>query len=227
MGRHHPITNTGTAPLEYGEGTPRIGVKTIALDTETTNKIYEIGGNIIWVPDASSLDAKVSIRYQEETNDPIPIQAGSFIAGPSFSRLFISWAAQAGETITILYTTDSPQRRFRIENATADYTGVSVSGTVDVEETDNNDYRSTADYSVPATTAAKIREISADQKYIIVSNLASNTQTMRIGDSNVGAARGTPLAPGETLVLATSDAVWAYNPGAGAESLAITRIRKV
>jgi hypothetical protein len=235
MGRHVPVSYTGEARKEYGEDAPRIGVKTIALDNTTTDKEYEMGGNIIWVPDASDLDAKIEIKYQEQTNDPIPIQHGSFIGGPPFSRLFISWEAQASKTITLLYTR-GPKQPFRIENATANYTGVSVTGTVDVdiqnqpievELEDVNTVTSVADYSVPATTTANIASALAGQKSIIISNLASNTQTMRIGDSSTGATRGQPLAPGETLILDTSDDIYAYNPGGSAESLSLIRLRKV
>jgi hypothetical protein len=226
MGLTYPVSHNGEAPLEYGEGGPRIGVKTIALDSDTIDKEYEIGGNVIWVPSASSLDATVEIKYQEERNDAIPIQQGSFIAGPSFSRLYISWSAQAGETITILYTKESIKKPFRIENATADYTGVTISGIVDVKETDNSTLTSAADYSIPATTTANFASALADQVGVYIGNLASNTETLRIGDASTGATRGIELAPGETLFIPTAAALYGYNPGASAQSITILRVRK-
>jgi hypothetical protein len=65
--------------------------------------------------------------------------------------------------------------------------------------------------------------VAADssRKSVTISNLSSNVQIMRIGDSNAGAARGVELSPGQSVTLETESAVYAYNPGASAESLGV------
>ena len=238
MGQNYPVSYNGAAPLEYGEGAPRIGVKTIALDTATTDKEYEIGGNIIWVPTASSLDATILIKYQTETNDPIPIQSGSFIAGPSFSRLYISWAAQAGESLTLLYTLDNPKNRFRIENATANYTGVSVTGTVNVDIVQQSDtdalevqesypnLYSYTDQVIAAASSVHLFGATTGKRLLLFKNLASNSADFRFGDSGVSATEGFPISPGESFLIPCIGDVYIYNTHpSSSQSIAYIMIR--
>lgn len=240
MGNMYPVSNNGAAPLEYGIGGPRIGVKTIALDTATTDKEYEIGGNVLWIADASDLDAKISIKYQDQTNDSIPIQKGSFLAGPSFSRLYISWTAQAGKTVTLLYTVESGKRPFRVDNAIANYTGVTVVGTADVDivgqsgadplnvEETHNIWYSLADVSLAAGAVTMITTWDNLYREQIITNLATNTQTFRLGAAAVttGASQGIPIAPGETVIISARGPVYGYNPGGSAESVAVSIVLK-
>lgn len=80
-----------------------------------------------------------------------------------------------------------------------------------------------ADVSALATAATQI--IAADavnaEREVIIKNLNANTQTMRIAGATAAAALGHELAPGESITLNTLAAVYAYNPGAGAESLSV------
>ena len=78
------------------------------------------------------------------------------------------------------------------------------------------------DVSIPATSSAKLID-SEDSSIRVVRivNLAGN-DTMRIGEADVGASKGIPLAAGDTLELATNQALYAYNPGSGAESVSVS-----
>lgn len=239
MGNQYPVSNNGAAPLEYGIGGPRIGVKTIALDTATTDKEYEIGGNVLWIADATDLDAKISIKYQEQSNDPIPLQKGSFLAGPSFSRLYISWDAQASKTVTLLYTVERSNRPFRIDNAIANYTGVTVVGTADVDivaqslsplvvqETPNDAVSGYTDVSVAATTTSLLIAAATKRRQVIITSLTTNTAEFRIGSGSTAANIGIPLQPGETLILECNAALYAYNSKASAQTLALCTIGKL
>jgi len=232
MGLSYPVSNNGMAPLEYGEGAPRIGVKTIPLDTATTDKAFEIGGNVLWVPTASTLDAAVSIKYQDQLNDPITFQQGNFLAGPSFSRLYISWEAQAGESITLLYAVDSPKNPFRIENATASFTGVSVTGTVDCEAVNYaNDKLISASRVTLSTTAATLLRVSENphgtygyRVQILIQNEYTNTYPIRVDKASVTPTLGQIVQPGETLVLDTSDEVYACNMTSSTQYVNVTLI---
>jgi hypothetical protein len=57
---------------------------------------------------------------------------------------------------------------------------------------------------------------------IIISNLAANAAVVRIGTSNAAAARGVELSPGQTVVLTTQAAIYAYC--AAAQSVSVTEV---
>jgi hypothetical protein len=78
-----------------------------------------------------------------------------------------------------------------------------------------------ADVSITAASTVQVLAADTGRKGVLISNLAANTQIMRIGDSNAGAARGIQVAPGQTVTLETTAAVYAYNPGASAEALGV------
>lgn len=92
------------------------------------------------------------------------------------------------------------------------------------------DGRATANVNVTATVAAgntfndggdvvcvhaaRTQLLAQDllRTYALVKNSSSNTITVRIGNATVAAGSGNPLEPGETLPLATTAALYAWNP---------------
>lgn len=80
-----------------------------------------------------------------------------------------------------------------------------------------------ADVSALAGVATQIAAADAvnTEREIIIKNLNANTATMRIAGATAAAAIGHELAPGESITLNTMAAVYAFNPGAGAESLSV------
>jgi hypothetical protein len=59
---------------------------------------------------------------------------------------------------------------------------------------------SVADVTVTAAAAAAVvLAANADRKSALIQSQATNTQDVRLGDSNTGAARGLILAPGDTM----------------------------
>lgn len=99
---------------------------------------------------------------------------------------------------------------------------LTVSGAIDVSKSTVLD--SLADDSIAATSTELIAAADANRRELIVTNLPTNSQTFRIGDSGAGAANGVPLVPGASLILSTTAAVYAYNPGASAESLSVVSV---
>lgn len=81
-----------------------------------------------------------------------------------------------------------------------------------------------ADVSITAASTVQVVAGNSSRRAVVVGNLSVNTQVMRIGDSNAGAARGAELSPGEKVTLETTAAVYAYNPGGAAESLSVMEI---
>ena len=103
-----------------------------------------------------------------------------------------------------------------------DYNRQAVTGSVSVETPTS--IETTADVSMVATATTEVKGVNTARSEIMITNLKANTQTMRVGDINAGAARGQPLEPGQTLTLNTTAAVHAYNPGASAESVTVLEV---
>lgn len=80
---------------------------------------------------------------------------------------------------------------------------------------------SLADVSIAATSTVQVVAADGTRRAVIVGNKKNNTQTMRIGDAGANAAEGFELAPGEKVELEIIAALYAYNPGAVAESLTV------
>ena len=83
-----------------------------------------------------------------------------------------------------------------------------------------------ADVSIGAASTDLVLAANANRREAMISNLATNTQTMRIGTTNAGAARGVEIEPGQTIVLSTSAAIYAFNPGGGAETLGVLELEE-
>jgi hypothetical protein len=102
---------------------------------------------------------------------------------------------------------------------------VSVTATVAPGDT----LETVADVSIGAAASAVIVGADATRRVVIIKNLSSNTDAIRIGEAGgVGAARGHELEPGESIALATTSAVSAYNTKAGgAQSVSVVSIKDV
>ena len=68
MSQFTPVSYEGDANLEYATYQARVGRKKIRLDNAAIDSLIEIGGNIIWVSDASDLDAEITFKYNREEN---------------------------------------------------------------------------------------------------------------------------------------------------------------
>lgn len=132
--------------------------------------------------------------------------------GEVFTRVRIDNTAGAS-TLTLTYAYGSGD--VRDSRAT-------LAGNIDLSKAAT--LTSTADVSIAAATTVQVLAANTARREAIITNLAANAETMRVGDSNAGAARGVELPPGATIVLTTTAAIHAYNPGAGAESLAVLEV---
>jgi hypothetical protein len=80
--------------------------------------------------------------------------------------------------------------------------------------------RSTAaDVTLTAATATQILAADVTRVRAYLSNLASNSNAMRFGDSNVGASRGVEVAVGQTIIMEGPATIYAYD--AAAESVGV------
>lgn len=78
-----------------------------------------------------------------------------------------------------------------------------------------------ADVTLVAATATQIVAAESTRKEILIHN--NTGAAIRVGDSNVGAARGVQVATGGTIVLNTSAAISAYSAGGG--TVSFTEVR--
>ena len=67
---------------------------------------------------------------------------------------------------------------------------------------------------VAAAAAAVCLAANANRMSTLITSLQANTQVVRIGDSNTGAARGIELAPGESVEIDTTAPIYAYTGAA-------------
>lgn len=119
----------------------------------------------------------------------------------------------------------------RITNTVADPVPVSIQTPVTLTATDVGvlslaTLATAADVAIaaaptPAAVVVAAAGVGVKQRECIVKNLTANVAALRIGDANTGAARGHELMPGESLTLDTLAAIYAYNTGAGAQSLSV------
>jgi hypothetical protein len=78
-----------------------------------------------------------------------------------------------------------------------------------------------ADVTLAATSTTQIIGQVMARFCALICNLAGNSQTFRVGDSNTGATRGVELAPGESIMFETTEAIYGYNPGGSGEAVSV------
>lgn len=168
------------------------------------------GGNYLRVEAASSsFYVRMANRAYVEIDKGIEI-----IAPEKWDQLEFENKTGAEITVTVVIgiTDNFQMRSFR------------VVGDVTAEVSSGATLNSLPDVSCAAGAATQLVAAVATRKEVIISNLSTNTQTMRVGDSGAEVANGHPLAPGASVVFTSSDAVYAYNPGGAAESLAVVEV---
>lgn len=80
-----------------------------------------------------------------------------------------------------------------------------------------------ADVALGAGAATQILPADATRQKAYICNLSTNAAVMRIGDVNVGAARGAEVQPGQSIPLEGTEAIYGYSvPG---EAVAVTIIK--
>jgi len=173
------------------------------------------GGNFLRLLTAAN---PVKVEYvrsgtilEAETADGVRAGYGGFPPRrPEWPRAFdeVRVTSAAAQTVELL-----------ILQGTADYQR--AVGTVDV--TRSATIVTTPDVVMAAAARTAILPANAARRRALITNLAAGAATLRIGDSvNTDAARGTPVAPGETITLDTTAAISGWNPGGVAQNVAVT-----
>jgi len=204
-GRLFPKSFEGQAPREFGIGANILKTRTFALTVARDLEEVAIGGSCLWAIAATSLTAQIDIRINDQLRDPVTFQQGMFIRGIPFSRVFVSHAAQAGETITLFFAAEQDVRNIEIVNPSIAFNNINVTKSTAIGSLDDLAV-------VGAAVPVIVLPANALRRRAYVSSPTTNINTLRIGTSSSSPTRGIPLAPGETLIIDTITSVYVYNP---------------
>lgn len=98
-----------------------------------------------------------------------------------------------------------------------------IDGAIDAEIQPPDTVATVADVTVTAgAAAASVLAQNSARKKALISSPTTNSQLIRIGDSNIGASRGTPLLQGQSIELETSAAIYAYTASGTNQTLNIS-----
>lgn len=214
VARMFPVPNEGQSLPPFNSGANAVRTITVDLSTARDNVKLQIGGNFLWLASANISSATVTVAFsRENSSEGIPFKQGTAIKGVRFSEILITNAAQAGVVVTFVYITEASQA-LEVVNA-----GITIAT---VAFTRSNTLTDTADVALGAGARTAILAANLTRRRAIITNLAAGAATIRVGNSaTVAAARGTPVLPGETIVLETTAAISAWNPGGVAQSVAV------
>lgn len=145
------------------------------------------------------------LRVRFDNGKPVKV-----FEGLGFRRYYsdVEFESATGQTITVLLGFGS------VADARA---------TVNASITANIQYGNTltnpGDVACAAGAATLLSAITTTRLYAIINNPSANTGTFRIGASSVTASSGLAVEPGESVTVTGSEALYAWNTGAGSESL--------
>lgn len=206
-GRAFPIDTPANAPARFGSYAPVPKVYRIDLGSARTSQRQGIGGSFIWAYQASDVNASVDIQFNSQQADAVSFTQGMSIGGLQFSDVYLTNTAQAGKWIDLFVIVEGVD--MRAINPANTFTSVTV--------TKPTDFATVADVTVTAgAAAAAILAANADRRTAVIQSDPANSQDIRIGDSNTGAARGIVLEPGDALEIESTDVIYAYT-AAGAD----------
>ncbi|WP_299394639.1 hypothetical protein [Pelagibius sp.] len=161
------------------------------------------------------LDANQTFHVALDDDTPQEIQSGLTIQmepGERFEKVTID-NSQNGADLTVFLAIGTGELRDA---------RLSLSG--EVQLATPTGLMTDPDVAMLAGVAAQVLAVNNSRKEAFVTNLASNAVAIRVGDSNVGAARGIELSPGQTAVLSTEAAIWVYSPSD--QPVAVTEIEQ-
>lgn len=141
----------------------------------------------------------------EVSLDGGPLFVMNVAVGLKFDQGFskIRFKDTSGSNNTIFYA---------ITNGEIDDRRLTVSGSINATVTSGGMLASVADVSLAAAATTQIVGSNANRKGVLITNLACNAETIRLGDADIGVNRGLPVAVGVTAYMETQAAVHCYNP---------------
>lgn len=212
-----PIRNFATdirAVPQFGIDANAVRIIRVPLDNAREDERLDIIGTFLYAISSSSKNATLNVAFQEQVQDGIPYKEGQFISGLSFSQVYFTNDAQAGEFLLLMYGVEEAQG-LTVQNPSSQYNNISVIKPTTVS--------TVADVAIAAGATQLISAADATRKEILISNFGTNANVIRVGDVNTGAARGIEVGIGQTVNLTVTGAIYAYC--VGAQSVGVTLIK--
>lgn len=168
------------------------------LAANETKTIYTVGSFIRYKV------GTVDVRVEPPNQGRVSLSQGHKIRyADRFTQLDIT-NTTAGAITGTLTIGDGDFQDDRINGA------VTITGTTTVNHA-RGSMLSVLDVICGPAARTTVAAAASTRREIAINNLASNTNTVRIGDVACAANDGIELMPGQTLFLATNSAVYAWN----------------
>lgn len=197
-----PIEIASARPL-FGKDAPKWGVIRIALDNAVPiSQQQALQGTFLWAVDASDLLATINVRFNAQSNDPIPFFVGQNI-NTRFGQVYLDWPAQPGKFIKLAFTaSDNPMF---ITNPFRSLTQIQILGNT------STILKSAPDVVLVAAAAAvQVLAVNVGRRTAIIGN-NSNVNSIRVGDSSISNTQGSLVGPGGSIALDTQAAIFAFS----------------
>ena len=190
----------------------------IPLDVADTLNAEGISFTYLRVSDSSDANANVQLIFANLDNPGITLKRGIRLENFAIrsAKVWFTNTAQPGKFVEIEYWGGPPVGPPRIVNE-----GLII----DVVASKAATFDSFADVAIAAAATTQVLGVDTARRETIITNLAGNTVSFRIGDAGANATNGIELPPGSTIILATSAAVFAHNPGGVTQSLARAEVK--
>jgi hypothetical protein len=94
----------GNSVFNHEAGESPVAIKTIVLSLAgvRADELRDVSGNGLWFISSTNAGDLVSVRYNDQSNDTVPLRPGNAMIGIPFDRLLFSNAAIAGATATFV-----------------------------------------------------------------------------------------------------------------------------
>jgi len=171
------------------------------LQANAGSNIHAVG-TYIWLKSATG-----SVQIKTDKGETAVLSAGDFVrTDKPFSEFFVTDLSGAQNDLTF-NTSQNGEAGLYTSNV-----GIASPGT----------YSDIADVTIILATTGLILAANSNRKEAIITALSTNGADARIGSLNAGAARGSLLVPGATLILETKAAIYGYSAAAHTYSISWT-----
>jgi hypothetical protein len=183
-----------------------------AIAADTT--VFQVGGGFVRYDKETTVALNNEIDFTTDTGEEFVLKPGQ--------------AAATEKPFRVLYLKNlaglnTLQGRIAIAARGAIVTDSNIQGNVTATIPKPQNKKTVADVVLNGAAQTQILPADATRQQALISNLAGNASAIRVGDANTAAARGMQLGAGLTLAIAGTDAIFAWNPGAG-QNVGVTTI---
>lgn len=176
----------------------------IVLGANAAQDLYDAGRFV------RILEATGSVRIESSSGIFADLAKGQAILAPEpWGSLRITDLGGIGQTVTVFI-------------GDGQFFDDRLTGTIQTTPAASTTLTTTADASCTTTAGQKVAA-NASRRAVILAAAPANTDNIKVGDSNVGAARGITLQPGQAITLDTTAAIHA-RAASGTQTLEIMEI---